>query len=243
VPVSDDAPLIRGMVSPDATINKERWHPIKDFWIRNSFSRWMRLNNKRHREKLAEIEKLKKICDDAKMFTDTLKVVEDKYKYKEFKKESKKRFFRKIIDFFTRPDDFLARIKLRNGEKIAIIVDTKKSYFMYKGGAYIVDFSKSEWDATARMYYSEYHEDISFPIHFNIPVIELKKKLEESAIKDIDLSANPYVLKKFIESEFIQKVAQGADAHQELSFIKTMVLISMIIILINSIMLISIMRK
>jgi hypothetical protein len=150
----------------------------------------------------------------------------------------------KLIDIFKpKPLEMLVRMKQRNGDKVTFIVDINKPYFFFEGGAYVVDERTQEWNATQRLYESFYHQDIAFPFREIIDVASVKKQLESSDQGDVDLSSNPYVLKKFIESEFVQKVAQGADINKELGFLKTMLIICLIGIAIIIIMFIVHMKK
>lgn len=175
--------------------------------------------------------------------SEIISTIQKHLKIRYYEKIKKKTLWEKIKGFFSNPNDFLVHMKLRNGDKVHFIADAKQLYIFFESGAYLVDQTCMEWNKTAKMYECFYHQDYSMPIKIDVPVNELVQNMEKTEDEDIVLESNPYVLRKFITGEFVQKAAQGSEILNDIGWIKTMQTIHTIAFLICIVLLIIIMRK
>lgn len=120
---------------------------------------------------------------------------------------------------------------LRNGEKTQFVamMEPDKNCFYYQGGTYIVIDEALKYNLATKMYSGIWHQDISLPLKQDVPVTEIKRKIEEVGVADIDNAIDPVSLRRFMESNIIQNAMRGVEMVKLLNFIKLLVIIILIL--------------
>jgi hypothetical protein len=123
---------------------------------------------------------------------------------------------------------FMAVMQLRNGKYYQFTVATSEEYFIYDKGCYYIDPDMVREDTFTKLNTLFYHQECSMPFKLDFNISDLKDSLK-GVDSDVEKAINPSSLKSFISSQVIEKVLKGADMIKELSQIKMMVLINMLV--------------
>lgn len=121
-------------------------------------------------------------------------------------------------------------MELSNGQEFPFIVKIKNGGFIFDNGFYIIDEKYKYYDANAKLWCFDYHEELAFPIDKQVKISDVKKKLYESNEIELETAVNPKSLQKFMESTVIQKVLAGGQMEDSMKKMKTMILLTLILI-------------
>jgi len=142
-----------------------------------------------------------------------------------------------ITQQFNPMSSVLIHMQLTNGQHAQFITKITNNGFVFDKGFYIVDDNLKYYDVSAKLWCFDYHEELVFPIKRTIHIKELTKTIIHSNDIELDTAINPVSLQKFMESTVIQKLLSGAEMEDALRFLKTMVILTVImsavILLIN----------
>jgi len=198
------------------------------------------LEKRKKRKELKKLEKENKILQKEKKLTEqTIQLKKDKAQaWTDIKKHKGKDLtsleeahIRKLIGWkkrlvlkFKKVEAIAVFMFLENGKGVDFLIGTpEKGKFEYKDGDYVLDPEASFYMKSLKFNAYIFHEGISVPFRLEFPLDKIKETLEK--INDAHASINPQNLKRFVESEFIQKVMIGADLGNDLAFIRTMTMV------------------
>ena len=146
-----------------------------------------------------------------------------------------KRGFKSIGQFknwlmmrFYSSEALLVNMELRNGFFSSFMVRTKDTSFEYSGGTYIIDNELKYYHLDAGLYALDYHQDLALPIRKTVPVNEINKAITSSGVSDVEVSTNPMVLRKFIESKLAEGIMKSQQIDEYLKQLKMFILITMV---------------
>jgi len=109
---------------------------------------------------------------------------------------------------------YIINMELRNGMHDTFLISTKKNYFKYMGGTYVIDPQLQHFHVASRTYALDYHQDIPLPIKREIPVKDIQKTIKELGRIDPDqltTAMNPLSLEAFIEGRVIEQLMKAQD--------------------------------
>ena len=135
---------------------------------------------------------------------------------------------------FSKNQKILVNMKLHDGDTEQLVVKIEdNNTFNYKNSKYIVVEKFLHYNRSFKLWESNYHQDISIPILYNVDVIEIKKYLDDPKVLDKDVieclsNIEPSVLKTFSDSKVIIDSIQGHAISQIMGFIKMMLIIILI---------------
>jgi hypothetical protein len=120
---------------------------------------------------------------------------------------------------------FLINMELRNGKHRSFLIKTKKQYFRYEGGTYIIDTNLMYDNVDSKFYCLDYHQDFCLPIQRKINYREVQDAIDASRQYEVESSTNPAVLTKILEANVGEGVAKSSQIPD---FIKQMKLLLII---------------
>ena len=144
-----------------------------------------------------------------------------------------KGFKHKILNKYFPLNTLMINMQLTNGQLMQFIVKIKDGGFVFDNGFYIIDDEKKYYNATSNKWCLDYHEELCFPINKKININEIKNAILESNEVELETAINPVSLQKFMESTVIQKLLSGAEMEDSLRFIKTIMIINIIITVVS----------
>jgi len=142
-----------------------------------------------------------------------------------------KSFKAKVKEFFDPTQMILINMELSAGDHAWFYIDVNNKRFHYKGGVYVIDTEMKYYVLQTKCYCLDYHQDFVLPIkrHFDVAAITKTMDATQSVSLDkIPQATNPYTLKKFIDSEVIEKVLAGQQLSDTLRSLKLLAAISAI---------------
>lgn len=146
-----------------------------------------------------------------------------KYKWKNIKEFLKDRFgVARIV---------LINMELINGTHRLFTVLEKDNGFKFKDKQYVFDQQCKYYCTDAMLWCFDFHEECTLPIKRRIPISDIKKTAENSAITDIEYMLNPTTLKRFT----ISKIAEGIMAGQQIDIFLRKMFVLIIIAVIASV--------
>ena len=131
----------------------------------------------------------------------------------------------KVRTKFANTKTFLINMELRNGKHRTFLVTTKKQYFNYLGGSYIIDVNLMYDNVDSKYYCLDYHQDFALPILRKLHFKEVQEAIESSRTYEIENATNPTLLARVLEANMGEGVAK---ASQIPDFIKQMKLLLII---------------
>lgn len=144
------------------------------------------------------------------------------------------RTYVELYHYYTKQDDiFVINMEQRNGYADTFYVYPTESYFVYKGGAYIIDDSAKYWHVGFGSYAIDYHQDISIPIIKRTKSNDVVEALEQSQDVNVGSAVNPLNLQTFIKNAVIEKVMKGEELDQFFDFAKKMLIVIAVVQVIN----------
>jgi len=206
---------------------------IKDFFIARKYKHLVVENKKledKKKEELANIKQAKqefKKIESAKKFIDITK---------------KQSLFTRWMGILFEKNAVYVVMQLRNGDYDFFKTYVFNQVFNYEGKTYVVDTDKKCYIKRLKLYVFFYHQDISIPLSFNVDAEHTKGEIEKYQM-DVDMMLNPETLKRFIESEFIQKVMRGADLGKDIGMIKMVVILNILIGVANFLLMMGLYNK
>jgi len=233
---------------------KKETKQVKLSYFQNwKFKRQERIKQKilfklQKKELIKEIKSNLKVLDEKRdIIIDNDRVLNQYNKFKKLKQyDIKKRqpLISKIITGMSKTKPWIIHMQTANGDLDEFIVRTNEKFFLWGTGAYIIDENKKSWNSTSKMFMLKYHHDISLPYSIDINSDEVKQALKENGADDIELSIEPNILKRFITSNFVEKVMKGAELGKDLNLLKILMIINLLVSIPGFFLLLSIvMRK
>ena len=105
----------------------------------------------------------------------------------------------------------LINMQLSNGKYISFIRPVDEDKFSIFGNTYIVDTKMARYSLSAGMNFLRYHQDLSIPLDPDIDVNFVKTAIESSGIIDCPAATNPSNITRFLNSNIIEQIFQGAS--------------------------------
>jgi len=106
---------------------------------------------------------------------------------------------------------FIINMELNNGDFITFQVFTKKQYFKYMDGTYLIDAGLKYYNLGAKAWCLDYHQALATPIRRKIPVDDIKTAIEQSGLYEIENSTNPSALTKLLEANLGEGIANSSQ--------------------------------
>lgn len=131
-----------------------------------------------------------------------------------------KRIVGKLKHSFNKTKAILVNMELSNGDHTTFIAYPQKESFVWEKKSYVVIGEYKYYNHDAQLFCLDYHEDFVLPIKRSIPVDIIRKSVAGAGITDIENATNPSTLKRFIESEIIEKVMKGQALESALTMLK-----------------------
>lgn len=132
---------------------------------------------------------------------------------------------------FTKSTTFFIVMRLRNGSRTQFTINTTNPYFDYDGGTYIIDEECKFLMSSSNMYALEYHQDISLPIRIHVDVKNIVSASKNvPAAVEVEKFMNPFSLRQYVVSKFIQDAVKGAGKlTEEINMIKLIIIVNLIL--------------
>jgi hypothetical protein len=189
-------------------------------------------SNKNLFEKVSEALKNKKNMSstELKEIMDNQKKMQYSYSafYKFFSKERIKEWYKRK---FKRGRIFLIDMLLRNGKYEMFTVTDTTPFFEHRGGCYIIDPDMTREDLHSKLDRLTYHQDFSAPFKISYDTKAIHGVIMDSKEdRMVDKALNPSSIKRFIESEVIEKLLK---ADQLIDKLKLLLILAIVGILIN----------
>jgi len=112
---------------------------------------------------------------------------------------------------FEKETILLINMELNNGKHISFLRPIDSEKFSILGGTYIVDIKLAYLSLSAGCYCLDYHQSLSIPVKRVWDVHGLKTAIESSGIIDCPAAANPSNITRFLNSNIIEQIFQGAS--------------------------------
>ena len=193
----------------------------------NNFYRWQDIK-KTHKEAIRKLE-LKKARYEI-MFRKKEKPIEETVKNEpifhydhtahiSWLMHPIKAFRKTMWKWFDKETTLLINMELDNGKHISFIRKIEDNRFGIFGGNYIVDIKMCYYSLSAGMYCLDYHQSFSLPIKRSWDVDGIKTAIESSGIIDCPSATNPSNITRFLNSNIIEQIFQGASLGKMLMII------------------------
>lgn len=194
--------------------------------IKNKLSRLQELKKildekKKYNEQYIEQKKKELDEDHAHKVDDFVKSHTKTYNFLEIRgKTDTKRILGKLKHAFNKTKALLINMELANGDHTTFTAYPDKESFVWEKKTYVVIAEYKYYNHDAQLFCLDYHENFTLPIKRSIPIDMIRKSVEGSGITDIENATNPSTLKRFIESEIIEKVMKGQALEDALTMLK-----------------------
>lgn len=169
-----------------------------------------------------------------------------------WEKRKQKRIEKKKIDTVV-----LVRMELNNGYFREWLVDSKNGFFYFRKKMYVFDISLKYFIIERGIWVYDFHEEISIPLRKKISfsehvdilfkkiedesrksinsktnINEIKTIIENTSLVDVENSLNPLTLKRFMDTEVIRQLLQGAVLGKifKIMFILTIIIACLMLI-------------
>lgn len=183
--------------------------------IKNKLQRYAQLQEKIKQKRAELVEQEKQRLEKA------ILSFRQKHNWTTPKSVSDLKGYAKRLKYIFNPDKaILVNMELTNGDHTTFIAYPHKEKFEYEGNMYIIEPEFKYYNHAARMYCLDYHKDFVLPVKRRIPIEMLRKATAMEGITDIENATNPSTLKRFIESEIIEKVMKGQEFEDALKMLK-----------------------
>ena len=106
---------------------------------------------------------------------------------------------------------FIINMELMNGDFTTFQIFTKKNYFKYLEGSYLIDSSLKYYNLGAKAWCLDYHQGLALPVKKQIPVDDIKTAIEQSGLYEIENSTNPSALTKLLEANLGEGIAKSSQ--------------------------------
>lgn len=124
----------------------------------------------------------------------------------------------------------MVNMQLTNGTFFQFVTTIKDGGFKFDKGFYLIDDNMKQWNASSGMFMFSFHEELCFPIKTQINITDVKNSLYESHEVELETAVNPVSLQKFMESTVIQKLLAGAELEDAMRLMKTLAIITLVIV-------------
>lgn len=111
---------------------------------------------------------------------------------------------------FEKETVILINMQLENGKHISFIRPIDSGKFSIFGDTYIVDLKCAYFSLSAGMFCLDYHQSFCIPVKRVWPAAGLKESIEKSGIIDCPAATNPSNITRFLESNIVEQIFQGA---------------------------------
>ncbi|HEC38571.1 hypothetical protein LCGC14_0577020 [marine sediment metagenome] len=137
-----------------------------------------------------------------------------------------------IMDRLKLHKTVLIHMELNNGNWRSFLVVPEDGGFRYGKNFYSLDPDPDMkvYNMDAKHYQYWFHEAYSLPIKYKLPVQDVQKLFTVGEPKEIELSTNPSVLRKLIDSDMAEGVLSGTELHAFFKRVQVMIFIVMIIV-------------
>lgn len=129
---------------------------------------------------------------------------------------------------FEKESIILINMQLDNGKHISFIRKIEDNKFELFERTYIIDLKLAYPSLSAGMSCLDYHQSYSLPIRRNWDVDGIKTAIESSGIIDCPAATNPSNITRFLQSNIIEQIFQGAALGKLLTLILVLIIISLI---------------
>lgn len=129
-------------------------------------------------------------------------------------------WIRKLKHFLNPTKALLVNMELTNGDHTTFVAYPQKESFVWEKKTYVIVNEYKYYNHATRMYCLDYHENFSLPVQRKIPLDQMRKAMAGSGITDIENATNPSTLRRFIESEIIEKIMKGQAFEDALTMLK-----------------------
>ncbi len=130
-------------------------------------------------------------------------------------------------------DIILIQMETSTGFRRLFTIKKSDDGFKYKGGNYLFVDSQKIYNADAKLYQLDYHQDCSLPISTKIPVDKIKQTLESLKELDVSHSVNPSVLHRFIKSKIAEGILKGTQLDEFMRKLNTFIIVIMVAVLVH----------
>jgi len=137
-----------------------------------------------------------------------------------------KGFKNRLLSNAFKDKTFVINMQLRNGKHKTMLVRTKKNYFKYQEGTYIIDDSLAYDNISSKFLMLDYHQDFVLPIKRSIEWKEIQEAIESSGLYEIENSTNPSALTKLLEADIGGGVARASAMPDFIKQMRLLVIIA-----------------
>ncbi len=123
---------------------------------------------------------------------------------------------------------YLINMQMRNGMHRSFVISTRQNEFKFQKGTYIIDTEARYYSIDNKRFCLDYHQDISLPLHRNLDVHKIKKKLQDDEEYEVETAINPFILQEFMVAKVAEGVMKGQAIDDYLRKMRMMVMITMI---------------
>lgn len=126
----------------------------------------------------------------------------------------------------------LIHMELSNGNWRSFLVVPEDGGFRYGNNFYCLDPDPDMkvYNMDAKHYQYWFHEAYSLPIKYKLPIQDVQKLFTKGEPKEIELSTNPSVLRKLIDSDMAEGVLSGTELHAFFKRVQVMIFIVLIVV-------------
>lgn len=210
-------------------------------------------------EKLVKVIELSKVKEEG-MKKDV--VYYESFKYNPFDFVKIKGLFKSVKKKkikLNRDSFVLVRIKSLSKGVREFFVPLDAEGFVINKGRYIFDDTLKYWNATVQMWCFDYQEFINIPtqtwsvlpyeiqksidqynkhlktgVQADVDIEKIKEVVEETDSIDVENAVNPHVLQKYLKSNFVQSLVEGASLGKMFRVMTVLIVITLIIALISA---------
>lgn len=138
-----------------------------------------------------------------------------------------------IIAKFFPSKSVLINMELLNGMHKQFVIKEKDGGFSYKGNTYILDNELKYFILEAKMWAYDFHEQFALPLKRSIPLLKIKKFLENSGISEVEYASNPSTLERFVTSRIAEGIMKGQMLDDWMKQIRLMLIIVLLSVIIH----------
>jgi len=122
----------------------------------------------------------------------------------------------------------LINMELANGMNRHFLILLKPdNSFRYNKKMYLTDNESKYYVIDSKMWAYDFHEDFALPIKRKIPLIKIKKTLENSKISEIEYATNPSTLERFTIAKIAEGIMRGQQIDEFFKRIQLLMIITM----------------
>ena len=131
---------------------------------------------------------------------------------------------------FNKETTILINMELDNNKHISFIRPIENTSFSIFDRTYIIDLNLAYPSLSAGMSCLDYHQSFSIPIRRRWDIDGIKTAIEQSGIIDCPAATNPSLITRFINSNIIEQIFNGAALQQMLFIIMIIGIVNFIVV-------------